>query len=239
MAPTMSPDRIVIPARFSGPLGFANGGYLGGALARGQSGPIQVTYRKPCPLEVALACDHEGRALALRTADGTLIAEAEPGVLDEDVPAPPSFESAVDASTGYPWRLSHPYPGCFVCGTDRAEGDGLRLFPGPVHGARLVAAPWVPGPSLPHDEEGVHAEIAWAALDCPSLFGTVSFEEVTGTPLLGRIVADLVRRPRIGERCIVLGWPLGREGRKLFDAAALFGEDGELLGRSRATWILT
>ena len=35
-----------------------------------------------------------------------------------------------------------------MCGPDRAEGDGLRVFPGPVAGRGLWAAPWTPDPSV-------------------------------------------------------------------------------------------
>jgi hypothetical protein len=44
--------------------------------------------------------------------------------------------------------------------------------------------------------------------------------------------------PRAGEHCVVLGWPLGEDGRKLFPGTALFGEGGRLLGVARATWLL-
>jgi hypothetical protein len=43
--------------------------------------------------------------------------------------------------------------------------------------------------------------------------------------------------PQAGERCVVVGWPLGDEGRKAFAGTALFGEGGRLLGVARATWI--
>ena len=39
------------------------------------------------------------------------------------------------------------------------------------------------------------------------------------------------------ERCVVLAWPLGEDGRKLYAATALYGEDGRPLARARATWI--
>ena len=36
---------------------------------------------------------------------------------------------------------------------------------------------------------------------------------------------------------MVVGWPLGEDGRKLYAGTALFTADGELLARARATWI--
>jgi len=44
--------------------------------------------------------------------------------------------------------------------------------------------------------------------------------------------------PDVGERCVVTGWPLGEEGRKLYAGTALYGEDGRLLACARATWIV-
>ena len=44
--------------------------------------------------------------------------------------------------------------------------------------------------------------------------------------------------PDVGERCVVVGWPLGEEGRKLYAGTALYGEDGRPLARARATWIV-
>ncbi len=74
----------------------------------------------------------------------------------------------------YPGLRSHPFPGCFACGTDRAEGDGLRIFPGPVPGrADTVASLWVPHTSLAvrgdvvdRGVERVGVPTTWAALDC-------------------------------------------------------------------------
>jgi len=50
-------------------------------------------------------------------------------------------------------------------------------------------------------------------------------------------VLQLRRLPATGERCVVVAWPLGEDGRKLFAATALLGEHGELLARARQTWI--
>jgi hypothetical protein len=37
---------------------------------------------------------------------------------------------------------------------------------------------------------------------------------------------------------VVVGWPLGQEGRKRFAGTAVFGGGGDVLGLARATWIL-
>ncbi len=43
--------------------------------------------------------------------------------------------------------------------------------------------------------------------------------------------------PECGERCVVISWPIGRDRRKGFAGTALFGENGDLLGLARQTWI--
>ena len=45
------------------------------------------------------------------------------------------------------------------------------------------------------------------------------------------------RLPEEGERCVVAGWPIERDGRKLHAGTALYGEDGEVLALSRQLWI--
>jgi predicted amidohydrolase len=42
---------------------------------------------------------------------------------------------------------------------------------------------------------------------------------------------------RPGDACVIVGWSLGREGRKLHAATALFGPDGRLRARARQTWL--
>ena len=77
--------------------------------------------------------------------------------------------------------------------------------------------------------------VHWAALDCPGFYGAAPPDYPPA--LLGRMTAEVTDRIRVGERCVVLGWGLGLEGRKIFAATALFGEDGRLVGRARQTWI--
>lgn len=54
---------------------------------------------------------------------------------------------------------------------------------------------------------------------------------------MGRMAARVVRVPEIAEQCVVVAWPLGEDGRKLFAGTALFSSDGELLAMARQTWI--
>ena len=217
---------LVIARRFRGPNASGNGGYTCGSLARFVGEPAEVTLRLPPPLERPLRVEQSDGAAVLLDGDA-VVAEARRSDLALDVPPPPAFAAASRAAESSPRSGGDgEFPQCFVCGPARDPGDGLRIFPGPLDG--LVAATWEP-----RDE--VEREVVWAAIDCPGAFA-VGFAE-RGETVLGRLTAEVVRVPRAGERCVVIGWPLGEDGRKLFAGTALFGDGGELLARGRTTWI--
>lgn len=216
---------LVIERKFRGPTGSANGGYTCGLLASFMHGPAEVTLRVPPPLERPLEVVTDG-PLELRDGE-QLVAEAVATELDVDVPEPISYEDASAAELPDGDRES-VFPECFVCGWKRE--DGLRIYAGPVEGRQLVAATWIPR------EDVISSEFVWAALDCPGAYA-VEFGQ-RGNPVLGRLAGRVEHLPHAGERCVVVGWPLGEEGRKLYAGTALFGEDGRLLGAARATWIV-
>jgi hypothetical protein len=215
---------IVIARRFRGPAGSANGGYACGRLAAFVDGPAEVTLRLPPPLERRLRVERDGERVLLLDGDA-LVAEARPAEVELEPPEPPSFEKARAAELPRGDETS-PFPECFVCGRDR--GDGLRIFPGAWNGG--VAATWTPSGEL------CAPEFVWSALDCPGAYAAGALGR--GEPLLGRLAARVDSLPRAGERCVVIGWPLGEDGRKLFPGTALFGDNGRVLGLARATWIL-
>jgi hypothetical protein len=218
-------ETLTIEARFNGPDGSANGGYTCGRVAVLLGGRAEVTLRSPPPLERALAVVRDGDGL--QVSDGeTLVAEAAPGSADLAVPDPPSLEEAERAAERYPGFAKHAFPRCFVCGPAREPGDGLRIFAGPIGDGRF-AATWSP--------TEVRPELVWAALDCPGAIA-VGFPD-RGETLLGRFAVTIDELPDLSERCLVLAWPLGEDGRKLYAATALFGEDRRPLARARATWI--
>jgi hypothetical protein len=210
-----------IDARFNGPPGSGNGGYTCGVVAALLGGPAEVTLRVPPPLDTELLWDGK------RLLDGeTVVAEGRAAEVDVEPPPTVSFAEAEEASRSYPGFEVHAFPTCFVCGPERE--DGLRIFAAPVDGRDVVAAPWVP-----HE---VSTELVWAALDCP---GAIAVGwDARGVFLLGRMAAEVRDPPSVGERCVVVARPDGEDGRKLFAATALYGEDGRLLGRARQTWIL-
>ncbi|GAA3624089.1 hypothetical protein GCM10022200_02960 [Microbacterium awajiense] len=225
---------VAIPSRFRGPPHSANGGWTAGTLAAVFDGPVQVTLRAPTPLDVDLRLDRTDSGVALRH-DGTLLAEAVAGRLEGRPPLPVSWDDAVEASTRYVGFHDHPYPTCFVCGTDRGT-DALRIFPGAVDGREVVAAPWT-APADLCTAGRARIELVWAALDCPSWFGHLAFHGGSTRILLGRLTAHVEARPAADERCVVLGWPRGKDGRKIRSGSALYSEDGRLLASAEALWI--
>jgi hypothetical protein len=229
---------ISIDRRFCGPADSANGGYACGVAASvlGGDGPIEVTLRNPPPLATELRSEPTPQGALIMHGD-QLVAEVTTTSLAIEPPPPVGFDEACRAVAGYPWATEHPFPQCFVCGPARAEGDGLRIFPGAVAGRNVAAAPWVPAASLPQEDGRVAAPIVWAALDCPSWFGAACFHPWEGRPLLGRLAVAIRERPRIGERCVCVGWLRERDGRKHHVGSAIYSETGELRAIARATWI--
>lgn len=229
---------ITIERRFCGPPGSANGGYAAGVAAAqlAGAGVVEVTLRSPPPLDRPIEVVREGERAILREG-AQLVAEVAPARMEIEPIAPVGFEEAEAAARRFPWFERHPFPGCFVCGHQRAEGDGLRIFPGPVEGRPVAAAPWVPDASLAGEDGRVRSEIVWSVLDCPAWFGIRCFHAWEGRALLGRLAAEIREAPRAGERCVCVGWFVGREGRKGYAGSALFGEGGELRALGRSTWI--
>jgi hypothetical protein len=91
----------------------------------------------------------------------------------------------------------------------------------------------VPYSNLASEDGAVAGEFIWAALDCPTGFAGVGAQHLgmTGaeTILFGRMSARIERRPYPGDRCIIVAWPTGRDGRKLFASSALLNSDGKFL----------
>jgi hypothetical protein len=228
---------LTIDPRFCGPPGAGNGGYVGGLLAGLSGGEVEVTIRRAVPLGRPLEVTRSPDGRTILRADGQVIAEALRSRLDVTPPPPPAMAEAEAASRRFPRFTDHPVPRCFVCGIERRPGDGLRIFPGPVEGTDRVAAPWTPDDSLGDESGRVRAEFLWAALDCTGAFAVN--EPPAGLALLGRLAARIVGVVRVGEPAIVIGWPIGREGRKLYPGTAIFAAAGELRAVARATWVLT
>jgi hypothetical protein len=241
---------LTVAPRYCGPPGSANGGYVAALFAQHAPGTVRVRLHLPPPLGVPMQVAHrEGGRLELLH-EARVVASAEPAQLELDVPAPPGYVDALEASRHYTGFTAHAYPGCFVCGPERARGDGLRIFAGPLAAvdagagkddgagtagaAAMVAAPWVPDVALGLDDHKVRPEFMWAALDCPGYFAA----RLDSVPmLLGEFTAHVDRRVHVDEPCVIIGWRVSAAGRKYEVGTALFDEDGELCAKARAVWI--
>lgn len=235
---------LLVPSRFRGPAQSGNGGWTAGALAaliprcptdHAMPWPtVEVTLRRPPPLDVEIAVETTDDEARCEVGEARIVERelAEAGCV-------PAAEARA-AETAYAGLVSHPFPDCFGCGPNRAEGDGLRIFPGPV-GAGRVAGTWTPHPSMGedwHEYAGstprVSLPVTWAALDCVGGWASGLDERPM---VLGRMTARVHRLPAIATTYVLVGRLLGTEGPKTFTAASLWDPDGDLVGTAEHTWI--
>jgi len=244
-------SELLVPHRFNGPAASGNGGWGAGTLAglldhdcpvdRADGWPtVTVTLRRPLPLDRpvpvsdGVAVDDDG---VVATAE---VVEAEPEPVEEV-----RAVDAADARASYPGLTTHPFPTCFACGPERAEDDGLRLFPGRVaddsEGRVRVASTWTPHPSHAEDwhlyvDDHRRASLAvtWASLDCVGGWAG----DLTERPMvLGRMTARVDTLPVVGEPHVVVGGARGTEGRKTFTASTLYDADGRVVAVAEHVWI--
>ena len=224
---------VAIARRYRGPENSGNGGYSCGLLARVFDRPVEVTLKAPPPLNTPLRLvrDEDGARLLHGDAE---IAVAREAAVDVEPPPAPTMSAAEAARARYVGPDEHGIPGCFVCGPNRAAGDGMRIFAGPDESLGVAATPWTPEPDQADASGHVAVEFLWSALDCPGYFGLLR----PGLPaLLGRMAAEIIEAPRPGDACIVIGWKIDHEGRKYHAGSAVYTADGRLLAKSRQTWI--
>lgn len=253
-------DTLLVPGRYRGPAKSGNGGWVSGALAHefgdtfGRA--VTVTLRQPPPLDVTMriaprAATEVGAGAPLAadlTFGGALVAfaevdpdEAAEGTLDPVEAV--SWEQATAAGAAYPGHVSHPFPTCFACGTER--DDGLRIFPGEVppagDGRTRVAAPWVPDETVRADDHGYddpapRASLAatWAALDCIGGWAGDLGERLM---VLGRMTAVVDDLPVVGEQHVVTGEHRGSAGRRTSTASTLHDSDGRIVARAEHVWV--
>jgi hypothetical protein len=223
---------LLVPSAFNGPPTSGNGGWSAGALTALLGGSslgrtVEVTLRLPPPLETELAVvEQHGTWRALDDQERVVL-EAREVEDDLEPSAPVAVEDARTGEAAYAGHRAHPFPTCFSCGPQRGEGDGMRIFPGPVPGRPgVAAATWTPHTST--------YEVAWAALDCAGAWAS-SIEE--SPRVLGRMTARVDRLPEVGALHVVTGETRGSEGRKHHATTTLRDASGVLLGVARQVWI--
>ena len=78
---------------------------------------------------------------------------------------------------------------------------------------------------MPTREGRIRPEFVWGTLDCPGAFAAQDPDDMRPA-LTGRMTAKVIEPPKVGERCAVVGWRIGEEGRKLYSGTALYTEAG-------------
>lgn len=224
---------MIVEGRFQGLEGMGQGGYLGGLIAETRTGPIEVSYRSPIPLDVPLSLRGNSAEVEIVASD-VLIATARSANLHGPFPSAVSAEVA-ERARSYSESEEMFVTTCFSCGT---TPGGFRIHPGPVNGdGSAYATPFRP-PAWTAPEGFVQLRYLWAPLDCAAGWRVSAGGErmaVTGALSVEQL------RPIEPERVYVIvadalePW----QGRKRRAASALYTADGELVARSDSLWILT
>lgn len=237
---------LLVPARFRGPAASGNGGWTAGALAAlavaadDHRATVQVSLRRPPPLDTPMPLLEDPGAGTSATLDGTgatVVATAQ--AVDREVTdvAGVPLAEAVAAEASYAGLAAHPFPTCFACGTGRAPGDGLRIFPGRVADTEVdgeararVAASWTPDPSFADHPVAT----TWAALDC---VGGWAGDLTDRLMVLASMTARVDALPEVGEPHVVVGEGRRTEGRKTWTASTLRDADGRVVAVAEHLWV--
>ncbi len=227
-----APMDVLIQRRFRGFEGVALGGWVGGFLA-GDLAAAEVKLRRPVPVERTLQIEARDGGVRELLDGGEVLARMRPAVLALPIPRPVSPGEAAAAAARSLQRSGPPYrfPGCFTCGDGRAEGDGLRLFAGPVSGREVVAAPWTPHPGLADGAGHVRPEFVWSALDCPTIMAAV-FASPADAPervVTRQLAVSRTGAIRAGDAHAVMAWCGSREGRVIVTFGAILSATGQVL----------
>ncbi|MFA9471138.1 MAG: hypothetical protein ACERNK_11250, partial [Deltaproteobacteria bacterium] len=112
-----------VASRFCGPPHSGNGGYTVGMIGKHLGPEVEVTLKRPIPVDdnMQVLADPAGVASLLHA--DTEIASARTAELDLDVPDGITFAEAAAARANFPGYKVHPFPNCYVCGTNRCCGD--------------------------------------------------------------------------------------------------------------------
>jgi hypothetical protein len=230
-------ESIVIDPRYRGPPHSGNGGYVAGLLAARLGGSGDASFRRPVPLGRELQADWDlaGGTATLHD-QGELLVELQQSEVAIDAPPPPSLAEATAASACYLGRHARlPFAHCLGCGIERAEGDGLRIFAGPVGRNALYAAPWTPHAAHADENDDVRPEFVWTALDCSGGFALMG--EVMRFLVTAWLAVRIDTLPQAGETYVVAAWPVERGARKHKSGTAIYAGDGRVLAVGGALWI--
>jgi len=223
---------ITINKRFCGPPNSGNGGYTAGIIAANLPFVPEITLRAPPPLDQPMDLLIKNNTARLLAGE-MLIAEAKVADFQLNIPPAVTFEQAKQAKRAVNAYTTTPFQSCFVCGMDRAEGDGLRICSGTI-GFQKVAAPWIPYANLGDEKGIIKEEFIWSALDCP---GVWAIQDETQFYLLGRMAANIKQPVIVGNKYVIIGWVIATEGRKTWTGTAIYDEQGIVCAYAKGTWI--
>ena len=226
---------MIVNSRFNGPTNSGNGGYVAGLMAKEIGGIVQVTLLKPPPLDVEMKFLDEGEEWTL-THRKAVVARAKNSSVTIEPQVIPSMADAVLCETRYPGFTRHAFPHCFVCGPQRSENDGLRLFTGVSGSGDYVAAPFRAFDDLYDDKGQMSTEFIWSALDCPGAYAITQIQEEK-VLVLGRMTVEIKENIDKSEKLIVSGWYRGTERKKNYSGSAIINSDGVVKAIGEATWI--
>ena len=237
-------DSLIVPAGFNGPRLSGNGGYVGGKLAEaygrafGAVDAVEITFRAPIPIDREMTLGRAGDVLRLLDGE-TLVCEARAGSVAHltPPPAPTDWSDVMHRGEVGGSGDDSEFATCIVCGRNRAVGDGLRVLgtAGPQQGTSLSC--YVPHANHADTSGRIRPEFVWGTLDCPGAYAAQDPADIRAA-LTGRMTARIIEPPKVGERCAVVGWKLGEEGRKLYSGTALYTEAGKLCALATCTWIV-
>ena len=232
----MDTRELLIDAAYAGLPELAHGGYVAGVLTAALGADsTRVRLRRPVPVDRPLRIERPGPGHAeLHDGDG-LLAEGVAAEVLLHLPAPVGRAEAAAATARFPDAAHHPFPTCLVCGT--AHAGALGIFPGPVSGRAMVAASWTPAARHARPDGALPLELVSAALDCPQIWALMVHAEPASSErvVTSELEARFERPVRAGEPHVVIGWPMGRDGRRRLAGAAILGPDGQLCAAGRQT----
>jgi hypothetical protein len=233
-------ETVRLAERYQGFTDGALGGYAAGVVAKRIAGAVEVNLRSLPPMERDLQLSEANGGFELRDGE-TLVLDARAAEFDLDLPEAPGVEEAEAAGEHLIHdEGTHLYPGCFTCGPDRSEGEGLRLFMGRLpERDGLLAAAWTPHRDHGGPDDALQEELVWAGLDCPTIWAAWSTERPAAIPtgsftVLARQRLKVLAPVPVEQPAVVTAWPIEHRGRKHVAGAAIHGSGGELLARAES-----
>ena len=238
-------DTIIIAPGFNGPRLSGNGGYVGGVLAErytqtfGGDGTVEITLRAPIPIDrdAAGRARRRGADAARRRHAGLRGARRLGRRISSRRRRPTDWAEVMRRGEEGGSPPDSDFRRCIVCGRGRAVGDGLRVLGTPGRSRAIRCPATCRTPTMPTPTGRIRPEFVWGTLDCPGAFAAQDPDDLRPA-LTGRMTAKVIEPPKVGERCAVVGWRIGAEGRKLYSGTALYTESGRLCALGTCTWIV-